>query len=62
MEYPFTAIILKSTLIQSDGTCSGPIYVSNKSVEKLFVLDGNTWHPMTVYKLFLLLLEGILVY
>ena len=32
----------------SDGTCQGPIYVSNKTVWKLFILGINTWYHITM--------------
>ena len=47
----FIAITLWFTLTQSGNTYYGPMYGSNRSVEKLFVLGRITWYPITVYKL-----------
>ena len=44
MKYPFIGITSRSTLIRSGSTCYGSIYESNRFVQKLFVLDWNTWY------------------
>ena len=46
--YPFIVITSGPTRTWSGSTCSGPIYESNRSVWKLFVLGRNTWHHITV--------------
>ena len=42
VEDPFIAITSRFTLTWSDGTCSDPIYGSNRYICELFVLDRNT--------------------
>ena len=43
VEYPIIAIIPMSTQSQSGSTCSGAIYESNKSIEKLFSFNRIVW-------------------
>ena len=38
-EFPFIAITPRSTLTRSSSACEGPISVSNRSVQKLFIFD-----------------------
>ena len=40
VEYHFIAITLSSTLTQSDNTCLGLNFKSNRSVQKLFISIG----------------------
>ena len=46
VEYLFIGI----TLSRNGNTCQGPICGSNRSVQKLFVLDRNTWCYITTCK------------
>ena len=42
MKYLFIAITPMSTLTRSGSTCQGPINECNRSIQKLFVFNGNT--------------------
>ena len=51
VEHLFIGIIPRFTLTRSGSICLDPVYESNRSIWKLFVLDRNTWFHITECKI-----------